>query len=74
MSLTGTYTIQLLSVTPLAIHGSPYFDIVFTVEGETVPVAMRINPEALYAEPKKGDRVQVSMMMGNILSAQKVEH
>jgi hypothetical protein len=65
-----TMTITLTAVQPVAIHGSPYFDIQFTYKGQ--PQLLRINPEAFYPNPQPGDEVEVSMVMGNILSAKRV--
>jgi hypothetical protein len=65
-----TMEITLQTVQPVGIHGSQYFDITFDYKGQNQ--VLRINPEAFYPNPQAGDRVRANLVMGNILSAEKL--
>lgn len=73
MTLMGTVEITLLEVVNIEIHGSLYHQITYRPSEGGPAQAIRINPEAFYANPKAGDRVAVEMVMGNIMGARKVE-
>lgn len=68
--------IVLLDVVPLEIHSSRFYDLRFrpvdAPEGAPSQ-SLRINPEAFYENPQRGDRVRVDVAMGNILSARKLD-
>jgi hypothetical protein len=64
--------IVLDHVQTLDIHGSIYYQIDYHQEGQTLTQSMRINPEAFYQDPQRGDRVRVTVLMGNIMGAQKL--
>jgi hypothetical protein len=66
-----TLNITLKTVQPVDIHGSRYYDISFDYNGRNQ--LLRINPEAFYANPQPGDRVRANLVMGNILSAERVD-
>lgn len=72
MTLMGSTIITLLEVVKVEIHGSVYYQITFRPENGGLVEAIRINPEAFYSDPKAGDRVEVNMVMGNIMGAQKL--
>jgi hypothetical protein len=72
MTLMGSTIITLLEVVKVEIHGSVYYQITFRPENGGPVEAIRINPEAFYCDPKAGDRVEVNMVMGNIMGAQKL--
>jgi hypothetical protein len=68
----GTVEITLLEVLDIQIHGSLYHQITYRPSAGGQAQAIRINPEAFYAHPKAGDRVEVELVMGNIMGARKV--
>ena len=70
--LQGTQTIIVLSVEPLSIHNSLYYDITYRQSDSEATGKLRINPEAFYADPQPGDQVEVNFLMGNILGARKI--
>lgn len=72
MSLMGSTIITLLEVIKVEIHGSVYYQITYRPEAGGAAQAIRINPEAFYPDPQAGDRVEVNMVMGNIMGAQKL--
>jgi hypothetical protein len=72
-SLQQTLEISLLEVQPISIHQSPYYEISFKAAGSDAVQHMRINPEAFYANPQPGDRVAVTLLMGNIMGARKLD-
>src|SRR5690606_28210376 len=72
MNLQSTLEITLLSVEPVQIHGSAYYDIRYQQPGSEEVRQMRINPEAFYPDPRPGDRVAVNMVMGNIMGARRL--
>jgi hypothetical protein len=64
--------ITLVSVEAVTIHGSPYYNVHFRTDNSEAVNEMRINPEAFYLNPKPGDRVAVSLLMGNVMGAVKI--
>lgn len=72
IGLQQTLEITLLTVQPISIHASPYYEISYKVEGNNAVQQMRINPEAFYPNPQPGDRVAVNLLMGNIMGATKL--
>jgi hypothetical protein len=72
MSLQQTLIITLLEVQPISIHNSPYYQVRYQQEGSEAVLEMRINPEAFYPNPQPGDRVEVNLLMGNIMGASRL--
>lgn len=68
-----TLEITLVDVQPVKIHDSLYYNIAFKLAGSDAVKQTRINPEAFYHDPKPGDRVEVNLVMGNIMGATKLE-
>ena len=71
-SLQQTLEISLVDVQAIHIHQSPYYEITFRQAGSDALQHMRINPEAFYTDPQPGDRVAVTLLMGNIMGAAKL--
>jgi hypothetical protein len=71
-SLQQTLEISLVDVQPVQIHQSPYYDITYREAGSDAVHQMRINPEAFYTDPQPGDRVAVTVVMGTIMGAAKL--
>ncbi len=76
--LSDEMMIQLKAVEPIHIHDTLYYNIGFVrLSAEGVALSdqaetMRINPEAFYPNPVVGDCVQVTMVMGTIMGAEKI--
>ena len=72
--LNETLDVELLQVNPLTIHSSAYYDITFKPIGHanTNAQTVRINPESFYSDPQVGDTVRITMIMGNIFSAERL--
>ncbi len=64
--------IELLDVQEVRIHDSLYYQIAFITPGSSKVQQTRINPEAFYNNPQRGDRVEVNLLMGNIMGATKL--
>lgn len=55
----------LLQVRPFALHGMPYYALLFRLDSEPDGVReARLSHEMLYAAPQAGDRVMVTMVLG----------
>jgi hypothetical protein len=61
--MSGARDAVLNEVQPVSIHGTVFFDLVYTHEGETQPRRARVGAESVYASPRPGDAVRVSYLM-----------
>ncbi len=65
----------LREVRPLAIHGSPYYDVYFQFDGS--PAAQigsgRIGTESIYPHAKPGDRVKLHFVMNLLVRVERAE-
>jgi hypothetical protein len=65
--------VEVVEVKPLSIHGAVYYDVALRVLAEGAGVMVqRVNPEAFYADPKVGDRVRITLMMGQVMGATRL--
>ena len=64
----------LLEIHALAIHGSPYYDILYayTYELDPKPQAARIGGEMIYPNAQPGDRVLVEKVANVVLRVEKL--
>lgn len=62
----GPQPARIISVQPLAIHGTPLFDVVFQLDAESVTRSARLGAEALPNQPQPGDRVVVHLVMSTV--------
>lgn len=72
MQLESTQIVEITSVHEISIHQSPYYDICYKIPGSEQELSMRINPEAFYPNPQLGDTIETVSLMGNIMSAKKI--
>jgi hypothetical protein len=68
MIMSGARDGVLQQVTPLSVHGTIFYDLVYTHEGEAQPRRARIGAESIYAQPEPGDAVRISYLM-NVATA-----
>jgi hypothetical protein len=64
----------LAAVEPYEIHGTPYYRIVFArKDAPDVVTEGRVAAEGIYENPKPGDRVEISMLLGIINEVKKLQ-
>jgi hypothetical protein len=63
MIMSGARDGVLHEVYPVSIHGTIFYDLVYTHEGEAQPRRARVGVESVYANPQPGDPVKVSYLM-----------
>lgn len=64
----------LLEIHGLAIHGSPYYDILYayTAELDPQPQEARIGAEMIYPNAQPGDRVMVERVANVVMRVEKL--
>jgi len=63
---------KLVQVTAVDIHGSKFYDIVFTLDsGSGGPRASRIGQESVYPNPQPGDDVLLHLVLGQLTKVEK---
>ena len=69
--MLGNWTVQVHAVRPFAIHGDLYYELhVFRLDEPGGPlVALRVPQHAASGEPRPGDKLDVSFLMGQVTSA-----
>jgi hypothetical protein len=68
MIMSGTRAAQIDGVQLIDIHGTRFYDLVYTHEGESSPRQARVGLEACYEDPRPGDAVTVAYLM-NVVTA-----
>lgn len=68
MIMSGSREAVLNEVHAISVHGTVFYDLVYTHEGETQPRRARVGAESVYTGPIAGDRVRVSYLM-NVATA-----
>jgi len=62
-------------VRPLQIHGAGFVEIGFSLPSDP-PESLRrakISDNLIYRDPRPGDRVKISILLGNVTRIRKVE-
>lgn len=69
--MLGNWLIQVRSVRPFTIHSDLYYELhVFRLDDPTGQLlALRVPQHAVEAEPKPGDKLTVSFLMGQVTAA-----
>ena len=62
----------LTAVKLVDIHGSRFYDIAFRLDGGSAGSG-RLGVESVYAEPKVGDAVVVSRLLGQLTGVEKAD-
>jgi hypothetical protein len=68
MIMSGARDGVLQQVAAVSIHGTIFYDLVYTHDGEAQPRRARVGVESVYAQPQPGDLVRVSYLM-NVATA-----
>jgi hypothetical protein len=65
----------LKELRPLAIHGSPFYDVYFQLAGraEGQIGSGRIGTESIYPDARSGDRVKLHFLMNVLLRVERAE-
>ena len=73
--LHGVQEGVLKELRPLAIHGSPFYDVYFQVAGrpEGQHGSGRIGTESIYADAKSGDRVKLHFLLNVLVRVERAE-
>lgn len=68
----GKQAATLLGVQLVDIHGSKFYDLTFALDTKPdAPKTSRIGTESVYAGPQVGDKVFVSLLLGQLVSVEK---
>ncbi len=73
--LHGVQEGVLKELRPLAIHGSPYYDVYFQISGQPEGQigSGRIGTESIYTHAKPGDRVKLHFIMNLLVRVEPTE-
>ena len=70
--MVGSWSVEVKAVRPFTIHGDVYYELhVVRLDdpaGQSV-LAVRVPRHAVDSEPKAGDRLSVTFLMGQVTSA-----
>lgn len=69
--MIGTWVVEVRAVKPFAIHGDLYYElhVVRTDVPDESMTALRVPQHATVGEPKAGDRLNVTFLMGQVTAA-----
>ena len=68
--MMGSWTVEVKSVRPFTIHGDLYFEVqVEEPESGGRVVALRVPQHAIEGEPRVGERLVVTFLMGQVTRA-----
>ena len=68
--MMGSWTVEVKSVRPFTIHGDLYFEVqVEEQESGGRVVALRVPQHAIEGEPRVGERLVVTFLMGQVTRA-----
>ncbi len=66
LPMTGSWSIEVKSVRPFAIHGDIYWDLLATRIDMPGELSLRVPQHATKVEPAAGQRLKVSFLMGQV--------
>lgn len=71
--MLGNWPVQVRSVRPFTIHSDLYYELhVFRLDEPTGQLlAIRVPQHAVTEEPKPGDKLTLTFLMGQVTSARK---
>ena len=68
--MIGEWVVEVRSVRPFTIHGDLYFEIhVVEPDGAGQITAVRVPQHAIVGEPREGERLTLSFLMGQVTGA-----
>ena len=72
--MVGSWSVEVKAARPFTIHGDLYYElhVVRTDDAAAQVLALRVPQHAVAGEPAAGDRLNVSFLMGQVTSAQRV--
>ncbi len=72
--LQGRQEAILKGLRMFEIHGQPYYDILFQLTGEQGEEgrSARVSAEAIYPDPKVGDRVMLHFLMNMVTQVERM--
>ncbi|MDB5355683.1 MAG: hypothetical protein JWN24_2136 [Phycisphaerales bacterium] len=72
--MTGSWQVEVRAVKPFTIHGDLYYElhVVRTDVAADSMIALRVPQHATMGEPKAGDRLNVTFLMGQVTGARAV--
>lgn len=75
MPMVGSWAVEVLAVRPFSIHGDLYYELHVArtddPAGGGQPFALRLPQHAAEGEPREGDRLTVTFLMGQVTSAKR---
>ncbi|MCG8348476.1 MAG: hypothetical protein MI924_11950 [Chloroflexales bacterium] len=71
MIMSGAKEATLAQVQMVDIHGTHYYDIVYTHTDDNQTRQARVGKEAIYTDPQPGDTVRVAYLMNVVTNVQR---
>jgi hypothetical protein len=75
--MVGSWSVEVKAVRPFTIHGDLYYELhavrLEDPASQQALLALRVPRHAVANEPKAGDRLNVTFLMGQVTSAKPVE-
>lgn len=71
MIMSGSRDAVLNEVQRVDIHGTIFYDLIYTHAGETPPRRARVGQESIYAGPRPGDAVRISYLMNVAIAVER---
>jgi hypothetical protein len=68
----GPQSATVLAVQAVSMHGEPFYDVLFQVDGESQTRSARLGLETLYGVPAPGDRVRVRFVMDTVTRIERL--
>jgi hypothetical protein len=73
--MVGTWSVEVLVAQPFSIHGDLYYELRVTRTDDAATssdqtFAVRVPQHAVRAEPKAGDRLTLTFLMGQVTKAE----
>jgi hypothetical protein len=74
--MVGSWSVEVKAVRPFTIHGDLYYElhVVRLDDPAPQPLALRLPRHAVVTEPKRGDRLNVTFLMGQVTAAKPVDN
>jgi hypothetical protein len=68
--MMGSWTVEVRGVKPFTIHGDLYYEVVVDEpESAGAMVGLRVPQHAINGEPRVGERLVVTFLMGQVTKA-----
>jgi hypothetical protein len=71
--MIGSWTVEVRGVRPFTIHGDLYYEVVVAdPDAAGQAVGLRVPQHAIEGEPRVGETLAVSFLMGQVTGARRV--